>query len=474
MCRGIIKGGLLVVICLCVAPAIGGEDEAIRIGGRWELLVDEYLIEQMQGEVELRLHSPVAQGITMVHDVPWEGNTSGYHTILQDGELYRMYYRGWNHEGERQKQSHAAVVCYAESKDGIEWRRPDLGLVEFDGSKKNNMILDGFGTHNFTPFKDTNPMCPAGSRYKAVARGEGDDNQKLFAFESPDGIHWERLQIEPIITDGAFDSQNLAFWDSVREEYRCYFRDFRDGVRGIKTSTSKDFVEWAEPKWLEYGDAPKEHLYTNQIQPYYRAPHIFVGFPTRYLPDRGSLTEGLFMSSRDGFKFHRWGEAVLRPGRNRDKWYNRSNYIWLGLVETESSIPGAGKELSIYSNESYYKGHGARTRRYTYRIDGFVSAHASYRGGEAVTRPLVFEGNRLMVNFSTSAAGSLKVEIRNAEGEPIEGYSLADCTEIYGDKIERAVEWGGGDVGKLAGKPVRLRFVLKDADLFAFGFKGKP
>ena len=121
------------------------------------------------------------------------------------------------------------------------------------------------------------------------------------------------------------------------------------------------------------------------------------------------MTEGLFMSSRDGLKFHRWGEAALRPGRNRDKWYNRSNYIWLGMVETESSIPGAGKELSIYSNESYYEGRGARTRRYTYRIDGFVSAHASLRGGEVITRPLVFEGERLMVNFSTSAAGPVSM-----------------------------------------------------------------
>jgi hypothetical protein len=474
MCGRILTVSLFVVTCLCAASASSSGKEAIKIGGRGELLVDEYLIEQMKGEVELRLHSPKVQEVAVVHDEPWEGNTSGYHTIFQDGELYRMYYRGWNHEGERQRQSHPAVVCYAQSKDGIHWNKPDLGLVEFEGSKKNSIILDGFGTHNFTPFKDTNPACSARARYKAVARGEGDDNKKLFAFVSPDGIHWKLMQEDPIITKGVFDSQNLAFWDSVRKEYRCYFRDFRDGVREIKTSTSKDFARWSEPKWLEYGDAPKEHLYTNQIQPYYRAPHIFIGFPTRYIPQRGSLTEGLFMSSRDGLRFHRWEEAVLRPGRNRDKWYNRSNYIWLGMVETGSSIPGAGKELSIYSNEGYYEGRGARTRRYTYRIDGLVSAHASYRGGEVITKPLVFEGSRLVLNFSTSAAGSLRVEIQSAEGEAIEGYGLADCQEIYGDEIERAVEWCDSKVGGLAGRPIRLRFVLRDADLFAFGFKDKP
>jgi len=282
------------------------------------------------------------------------------------------------------------------------------------------------------------------------------------------------MQQEPIVTEGAFDSQNLAFWDSLRKEYRCYFRDFSDGFRDIKTCTSKDFIHWTKPQWLDYGDAPREHLYTNQIQPYYRAPHIFIGFPTRYIPQRSSLTEGLFMSSRNGQKFHRWEEAVLRPGRNREKWYNRSNYIWLGMVETQSNLPGGGKELSIYTNESYYKGQGTKTRRYTYRIDGFVSLHASFRGGEVITKPMVFRGDRLTVNFSTSAAGALQVEVQDRKGEPIKGYTMSDCPEIYGDEIEQVVKWNGYDLGNLAGKPVRLRFVLKDADVFAFGFRAKP
>jgi hypothetical protein len=180
------------------------------------------------------------------------------------------------------------------------------------------------------------------------------------------------------------------------------------------------------------------------------------------------------MSSRDGQRFHRWEEAVLRPGQNKDKWHNRSNYIWLGMVETQSSLPGAGKELSIYSNESYYEGRGTKTRRYTYRIDGFVSLRASFRGGEVTTKPLVFQGMKLIVNFSTSAAGSLKVEIQNQDSKPIEGYKLSDCPEIYGDKIERVVRWNGSHLGNMANKPIRLRFVLRDADLFAFGFRDEP
>jgi len=444
---------------------------AVEIGADRQLLVDEYLIERMSGEVELRLHSPVAREVSLVHDAPWEGNTCGYHTIFRDGDIVRMYYRGWDHDEKTGKQLHPAVVCYAESADGIVWVKPKLGLVAFGGSKDNNIILEGHGTHNFTPFKDGKADCPAAQRYKAVARGEDEGHQQLFAFVSGDGVRWRSMRDEPIVTDGAFDSQNLVFWDAARGQYWCYYRDFHDGVRDIKAATSKDFVNWSKGQWLDYGDAPREHLYTNQVQAYYRAPKLFVGFPTRYLPDRGSIVEGLFITSRDGLRFRRWGEAVIRPGANGDKWGNRCNYIWLGMVETASSLPGAPNEISIYSNEGYYEGRGAKTRRYTYRIDGFVSAHAKYAGGEVLTKPLVFLGEQLAVNISTSAAGSLAVEVQDADGTALPGFGLSDCKIIYGDDIERAVEWSGGSVGKLAGRAVRLRFVLRDADLYAFGFR---
>ena len=178
------------------------------------------------------------------------------------------------------------------------------------------------------------------------------------------------------------------------------------------------------------------------------------------------------MSSRDGVSFRRWAEAFIRPGPIGEKWHNRSNYIWWGLVETASPLPGASKELSLYTNERYYyEGQGVKTRRYTCRIDGFVSAHASFRGGEVLTKPLVFAGDKLLVNFSTSAAGSLRVQIEDSEGRVVPGLGFADCPEIYGDDIERAVTWQRcGDVGRLAGEPIRLRFELHDADLYAFGF----
>ena len=111
-------------------------------------------------------------------------------------------------------------------------------------------------------------------------------------------------------------------------------------------------------------------------------------------------------------------------------------------------------------------------RRYTLRIDGFVSVYAPFTGGEVITKPIIFEGGNLAINVSTSAAGGIRVEIQDIHGHPIDGYTLEECPEIFCDDIRHIVRWEntGGDVRPLAGKPVRLRFVLRDADLYSFQF----
>jgi hypothetical protein len=257
------------------------------------------------------------------------------------------------------------------------------------------MVWNDLGTSRFATFENNRAGCRAGARYKTVDRGKG----VLNAFRSPDGIHWELMSEEPVITKGAFDSQNLAFWDATRGRYVDFHRGFRNGVRDIMTATSEDFLTWTEPVWLEYPGAPGEHLYTSQLLPYERAPHLFFGFPKRFIPDRNptghpnsGVSDGVFMTSRDGRQFHRWGEAIIRPGLQEERWVNRNNLTAWGILRTESDIPGTPDELSIYSTEGYYTGEDDRLRRFTYRIDGFVSVQTPLNGGELLTRPLVFSG----------------------------------------------------------------------------------
>jgi hypothetical protein len=269
-----------------------------------------------------------------------------------------------------------------------------------------------------------------------------------------------------VITDGAFDSQNLAFWDSTRKCYLDFHRKGRAGVRDIMTASSPDFLNWTEPVFLEYGDAPREHLYTNAIQPYFRAPHVLLGFPTRFQPKHEQV-EPILMTSRDGRNFQRWPEPLIPITAPKDRDGNRSNYMTWGLL----ALPGQDRELSVYATEAYYAGPGSRVRRFTFRTDGFVSLHAAGAGAELVTKPLTFAGKQLTLNFATGDAGRLQVEIQDAAGNPLPGYALSDCGLLTGDKIEQVATWkGGSDVSALAGKPIRLKFLMTEADLFALRF----
>ena len=495
-----------ITLLLLFVPCVGLAADPLDIGTRRELFVDGVLIESLDGARQV-LHHPTPREIVMTMNKPWEGNACGYMTLIQDGDVYRLYYRGANvrYTETSYKMTRPQVYCYAESPDGIHWTRPNLGMIEFANSKDNNILFseDTWGrvAHNFSPFLDTNPKVPAEERYKALGGGP------LQPLVSSDGTHWKIASEKPVITDGAFDSQNIAFYDNVRGQYRAYQRAFRKG-RDIKTETSPTFFEdWTPAEWLEYTPSRGGELYTNQITPYHRAPHVFLGFPTRY-EDRGltpstkylpqwkfrqlrmkkseregtAVTEGLFMASRDGKNFRVWEEAFIRPGpRTQNAWFYGDGYQALNLVETKSSLaPDAPNELSMYSTEAGKQNdRGIQLRRYTLRLDGFVSVAAPMAGGTLTTKPITFDGTRLTLNVSTSARGGVRVGALDAEGKPVDGYTLDDCPWIYGDFLDRIVEWKRGDgvddlttdVSPLAGKPVRLVFELKDADLYSLKFE---
>lgn len=442
-----------------------GDKDAYEIGSRRELFVDDFLVDALGGTAERRLHHPVPREVVLELDRPWEGETSAYFALVEDGDRYLLYYRGYAGAG-----SAGQVCCVAESTDGVHFTRIEAGLFEFEGSKANNIVWRGVGGHNFTPFLDANPDAPADERFKAM--GYSHQGKGLGVFASPDGIRWRELLDRPAITDGAFDSQNVAFYDTERKLYVDFHRRGRDGVRDIMTCTSADFREWTEPAFIEYGDDRKEHLYTNGIRPYPRAPHLYLGFPARFVPTRTKIagrkepgvSDAVFMSSRDGKNFERWSEAFIRPSLEPETWTDRNNFPAWGLAET---APG---ELSIYWTE-HYRHPGMRLRRGTIRTDGFVSLHAGGAPGEILTRPLLFEGGRLEVNYATDATGWIRVELCDEAGQPLDGFAFYDSVVLFGNEIEGEVSWRKEpDLAALAGRPVRLRIRMENADLYSLRF----
>ena len=473
---------------LLSAPSVeflrGQEAEVVALGDRRELFVDRYMIDTLIS-ARLRLHRPHRENIALKFDQPWEGVFSGVVAVMKDSQICRMYYRGLPDVSTPEYSS--AVVCYAESKDGIVWTKPNLGIYEVNGTRDNNVVLanDEPFTSNFTPFVDRKPGVPPGQRLKALA---GNMRTGLVVFVSADGIHWTRLRAEPVLTDGIFDSQNIAFWSESEQQYVCYFRTWTGegytGFRTVSRSTSKDFLRWTKPMEMEYGDTQREHIYTNGTHPYYRAPHIYLSFVKRFFPDKAALSpkeaaklvdnpkyriassDAVLMSTRGGNHYDRtFMEAFMRPGPGLRDWVSRDN------TPAPYIVPANDRELYIY-RLSYYAQPSSHVIRYSLRVDGFVSVSAPYAGGELLTRPFTFTGRELEVNFASSPAGGIRIEVQDANGNPFPGYSLEECPVMIGDQIERVVIWEeGSDMSRLAGETIRLRFVMKDADLYSFRFR---
>lgn len=465
-------------------------DNVIDIGSNRELFVDEYLIDKLDG-ARMTLHHPRHEGPVMKFDKPWEGPFSGYCTIIKDGDLYRVYYRGESKAGA--DGNNLEVTCVAESKDGRTWTKPNLGIYEINGTRENNVVYanDAPNSHNFHPFIDTRPGVPKAERYKATAgvNVKSKNFKGLSGFVSPDGLHWRKVKPQPILTCGPFDSANVAFWSEAEQCYICYFRVFIKGVRWIARATSKDFLNWSpleEITAMHKGKpAPIEHLYTNQTHPYFRAPQIYIAPAARFMPGRQvisdakaakqlgvhpkyfrDISDAVLMTSRGGNVFDRtFMEGFIRNDIGLNNWISRSNYPAWQVVQTGPA------EMSLYANCNYAQ-TTAELRRFSLRLDGFASIQAGYDGGRVLTKPLKFKGKQLLINFATSAAGSVKVEIQDADGRPIPGFTLADSNKTIGNEIERAVSWKGKtDLASLAGRPIRLLFELKDADVFAFRFE---
>ncbi len=488
---------LLVGMTGGLAPASVAADP-IAIGSNRELFLDNHVIEKISGDAQLALQQPVPQKVALVTGAPWEGNTCAYYTVFTDtnaaGEaIVRLYYRGSHYDPEKRAQTHRQVTCYAESKDGIHWTKPNLGLYEFAGSKANNIVWDGAGTGSFTPFKDTNPACPPEARYKALGQVHrtgtpyyaAQSEMTAFSYKSPDGIHWT-ISDGPLLTRGDFDSQNTAFWDAHAGLYREFHRirfyrnpagelilgglAARPGFRSIMTGTSKNFLNWTswtEPVLLEFDDAiGPQHLYTNAVMSYPRAPQILIGFPTRLLPDQNSRVEPILMSSRDGRRFKRWPGAVISEDAPQDRKGNRSNYMAWGLIAT----PGNDREYSVYASEDYLRGPDTRLRRFTYRVDGFVALRGGPQGGQLTTPPLQVGGGKLEINYLARPGGHVRVEIQDATGQPLAHFSAADCDPLQGDEIARLVTWNTDGNGPFSAQPVRVRFEVQDADLYSFRF----
>lgn len=500
-----------------------------NIGTKRQFFFNHALLDAQKTTATIKVgDKPIRREKVMSFEEEWESYRISYPTFFYDEDIqkYRMYYCASHriHEDSlnaKEMDEPDMRFCYAESEDGIHWVKPNLGIIEVNGDRNNNVIIDktsGNTFDNFFAFKDTNPNCPPDERYKGVAydtrgpetkrRSGMDSNRVLLYFKSADGIHFDPVG-EILDLEGRFDTHNTVFWDPEDELYHIFFRDLTVGycypdieqkvwVRLVCHSTSKDFRNWTYPEDIRYQEgAPTVQMYTPGIMPYYRGDGLWIGIPTRYfeyptwLPNHEhmpankerrqlldvmsrcatAITDCGFMYSENKSDWYRFDEALMTPGpENQDNWFYGCCYPAVGMMENVNEF--GEKELALlmpmytWNREKGFLNKHTNLYRYTMRVDGFACAHADYNGGEVVTKPFTFEGSKLEMNFRTSAGGYIEVTLTDAQGNALEGFTNA---RIFGDSLERPVDFTG-DLTTLNGKEVCLKLKLSDADAFSFKF----
>lgn len=465
--------------------------EAKELKGLLPVYISEF-IDKEQTTADLCVGQFVEKRHILTFDKPWEGDHCVYHNFFKDDDIYKMYYL-----------AHSSAtpfteirVCYAYSKDGRTWIKPELGLREFNGNKQNNIILDksdkkeGDFFDNFFVFKDANPKCKPNQKYKALAY---TSPYKIACFFSADGINFNAGPRLEII--GRFDTLNTCFFDTNINKYVAYIRDFHNipengdlnlGIRDIRRTESEDFINWTVPELLNFGKAAKDFpLYTNNVMPHPENNEIFIGFPSRYIERAEwtdnydkltgrearlermkefkryglAVTDCLFMASADGKNWDRFDQALITPGvENGNNWVYGDCYPAYGFIEDENTY-------SILLRNNQWSNEPAQMHEYSIRKDGFAFYSAPFADREVVFKKAFYKGGKIFMNFSTSAAGSIIFTIEDDCGNK-------DSTcEMFGDSICREVSFPQKVLEKYKHKIISIKIKLIDAKLYSLKFE---
>lgn len=495
-------------------------------GKQRQLFVDDEVLDSLDGAIRRVMNPPTKHPGNPVlgRTEPWEHlQPYIYGTVTRedDGAPFKMWYNVLLTGGPEDFR-----ICYATSADGLKWEKPRLGIVDFEGSRENNIIVSGYAMPSVlhTPW-DPDPS----RRYKMLA---GESKRTWPApwdgFFSADGIRWHHHP-EPLFKTGKPflpGDEASAMWDPYHRRYVA-FPKLGVGVglrslgrarrRSVGVSFSDDFVHWTQPELVFYPDERDDEITAERNERY--AGRLSVNRPDGYSAEFYHMYvypyEGLYLGCVSVFDCSGPGphgnqdgtmHVQLVASRDLRHWTrigHRQPFIELGPEGSWDSemVDGVSSQLVFVGDEIwlYYSGFpdthqdetmwkpelekGAPRARpggvglSRLRRDGFVSLDADERGGAVTTKPFLIDragaagGPRLWVNASTTR-GEIAAEFLDGVGDPLPGFARDDCVPCSGDGVRQAIRWRGGqhlppaDVG-----PVRLKLHLREAKLYSFWFE---
>ena len=474
------------------APARG----AIQLTPGSHLLIDDYLIAESKA-LTRTTHQPETLADPIIRkEERWHEMPLFYQQVLRDPDtgLFRMWYNIRNNDPEMW-----TCYAYAESDDGVHWRRPNLGLIDVGGSTENNIVFNpkgiAFGAFLVDEGQD---VADPSRRYKMAYAHHTSVGGTVFggicvAF-SPDGLHWTEYEQNPVIVDKGWDPQRKRYrdytapgdimdgcWDPLRKRYllgteaysspedRYQGKDVEAGeFRRLVTQTeSDDFIHWTQPHRTVIADPAEAGIWEFYgMKPQVRG-NLYLGFLRVLRDDLNADPDGPgwgigwteLCTSRDGESWTRYREPFL--DRNPEPGTFDHAHAWFGDCVT------VGDQEYIYYG-GYDQGHKVGSRQIGLgflRKDGFVSRDAGTTPGHLRTHLLTLSGSGITVNAEVE--DDLRVRVLDAGGKPLPGFDWDDCQPIRGDSVRHAVEWSG-NLADLKETPIRLEFALQKAKLYAF------
>lgn len=532
--------GILAFLSLQLA----GRDP-VQIGSQKQLFIDDHMLESTT-ELSRVLNRPRKhrEGPVLKPERKWEGNFAAVSSVIYDSEegYFKMWYvpslitakrpPGRLEEYESllrasDYQEELDLSCYALSRDGIHWDRPNLGLVDFEGSTRNNIfsgksVRSKGGLYNSgrapNAFKDRREKNPD-RRYKGLGYARAANGHTgLCIYFSSDGLTWREYEGNPVMV-GTGDTHTVLGWDSVRKKYLAYLRpgwkDYQSAVnayeqisttvraaslpsysldelappagdlrkRTIGFSESDDFIHWTPigPALIPDRSDPVDLQFYGM--PAIRYEGFYLGFP--WMLRTNELTmETQFAFSRDGREFRRLADrAPFIPLGPNGAWDDGCIYVRKPFVHNGKIwfyYLGANWRHGVEDLLLEGKNAEAAVGLATLPLDGFVSLDAGPNPGTATTPVLVFKGEQLLVNFEDSQKGSagvdhassLRAEILNPTGKAVKGFNIQDAEPVIHTGERQRVSWNGGvALGSLEGQPIRLRFHLRNGKFYSFEFQ---
>ena len=493
------------------APAPRPAHSPWQVGGEKQLFIDHRFIE-LSENITLAVNPPVkGPKDVFQNNLPWEAFRIGWTCVAEDDGVFKMWYAACDGD---QWAGGRWRLCYAVSADGLTWDKPHLGLVEFQGSRQNNILLDDIKL----AWVFIDPHGTPEQRYKMVHSGS-----RLAT--SPDGIHWDVADVRMSKLPDGWDTQKQAWWDTRLNRYVVYVRvqqekhertvpypfvspipsnppvvapmltrpiralgrvEMDDITRPWPTETTRTVLAADEH------DPPDSDIYHHGVYPYPYAADAYFMFPLVYHHFRDGespvYNDGVlgvqFCASRDGIHWMRYDRRPYIPrglpgemdhnGTHAQAIHVRKGDYLYQYYHAERWTHGGFRRLSAAERKDKANQSQGTFNVVVQRLDGFVSADAPYTGGWLTTPPILFKGKRLELNINVAAMGQARVELQHPDGTPIPGYALADCDRILFNDVAYPVTWKGKpNVAELSGRPIRLKVAMRSAKLYAFQFSDK-